>query len=130
MVKTPKYPIIIFDKCSKGVNKVIMNSMNTTNIPYLIEPKIRNFLYHSLQKCHEYKTYYFSYVFNIVVFLSFVIIVGLILYYSRKNKLTPYEQEQKTLNDQKYILSKIRFYQEQQKEISKSSSSITNLPIL
>lgn len=108
-----------------------MNSVaNATNIPYLIEPNIRNFLYHSLQKCHDYKTYYFSYVFNVVVFLSFVIVVGLVLYYSRKQKLTPYEKEQKMLNEQKYILSKIRFYQEQQNELAKSASSITNLPML
>ena len=95
-------------------------------MPRLIEPNARYFLYNTLQKCHDNRVQIYTMVLNIGVFLLFVLITGATLYYCYKKKLTPYEQQQKLMRDQQYVLSKIRFYQDEQKKIS--SSRITNLP--
>jgi hypothetical protein len=71
---------------------------------------------------------------NVGVFFVFVAVFGGILYYLYKTKSTPQENYNKMMKDQEYILSKIRYYQEQKQKIdtaaAQSSSSITNLPIL
>jgi len=92
--------------------------------PNLIEPNVKTHLFNTLQKCHEYRTNVYLYSFNIVVFVLFIGITGAVLYYSYNKKLSPYEQKQKLLKEQDYVLSKIRFYQDEQKKIA----SITRLP--
>jgi Na+-transporting NADH:ubiquinone oxidoreductase subunit NqrC len=96
-------------------------------MPRLIEPNARYFLYNTLQKCHDHRVQIYTMVLNVGIFLLFVLIVGSILYYCYKKKLTPYEQQQKMLRDQQYILSKIRYYQSE--NMNKQTSEITNLPI-
>lgn len=93
--------------------------------PRLIEPRIRGYLYETLHKCHEYKDSFYSWTFNITIFTIFALTIGIVLYLSRKKKLTPYEKEIKMLNDQNYVLSKIRQYQMDQK---RKSTMITDLP--
>ena len=91
--------------------------------PRLIEPNVQNYLYNTLQQCHDKKELFYTWVFNIVVFVIIVLVVGSVLYYCRKRKLTPYEQSEKERKDQEYVLSKIRQYQTVKKQ-----SPITNLP--
>lgn len=93
--------------------------------PRLIEPRIRGYLYENLQKCHEYKTDFYSWIFNITIFVLFVTTIGIVLYFCRKKQLTPEEKAQKMLMDQNYVLSKIRQYQMDQK---RQSTMITDLP--
>jgi len=95
----------------------------------LIEPNVKNYLYDTLQKCHSKRISIYYYVFNIGVLLSMVVIFGLGLYYSSKQKLTDYEQKQKLIKDQEYVLSKIRHYKEDKQNIEESQmTGITNLP--
>lgn len=95
----------------------------------LIEPNVKNYLYDTLQKCHSKRVSIYYYVFNIGVLLSIVVIFGLGLYYSSKQKLTDYEQKQKLIKDQEYVLSKIRHYKEDKQNIEDSQmTGITNLP--
>jgi hypothetical protein len=97
--------------------------------PRLIENSSKNYLFQTLQKCHNHRVTIYYYVLNISVLILFFGIVGAVLYYSYKNKLTPYEAQQKMLKDQAYILSKIRYYKEDRKNMEESQvSSITNLP--
>ena len=97
--------------------------------PRLIENSSKNYLFQTLQKCHNHRVTIYYYVLNISVLVLFFGIVGAVLYYSYKNKLTPYEAQQKMLKDQAYILSKIRYYKEDRKNMEESQvSSITNLP--
>lgn len=97
--------------------------------PRLIENSSKNYLFQTLQKCHNHRVTIYYYVLNIGILVLFFGIVGSILYYSYKNKLTPYEAQQKLLKDQAYILSKIRYYKEDRKKMEESQvSSITNLP--
>jgi hypothetical protein len=99
--------------------------------PRLIENSAKNYLYQTLQKCHHNRTSVYYYSLNLGVLVVFVGIVSLVLYNAYKNKLTPYEQQQKMLRDQEYILSKIRWHQEDRKNtIEAQMSSITNLPFL
>ena len=98
--------------------------------PRLIENSSKNYLFQTLQKCHNHRVTIYYYVLNIGILVLFFGIVGSILYYSYKNKLTPYEAQQKLLKDQAYILSKIRYYKEDRKNMEESQvSSITKLPI-
>ena len=95
--------------------------------PRLIESSVKNYIQDSLSICHEnrIKIYYVS--LNIGILILFLGITAVILYYCYNKKKSPYEQHQKMLRDQEYILSKIRFYQTEQHNAS--SSSITKLPM-
>jgi hypothetical protein len=109
--------------------------MNTEAIPpKLIDEQTKNYLYHTLNNCHHMRVKYHTIILNVGVFLLFVGMLGGILYYLYVTKPNPDEQYNKTMKDQEYILSKIRFYQEQQHKISEKASSysttITDLPIV
>jgi hypothetical protein len=94
--------------------------------PRLIESSIKSTLQQTLNKCHEMRVKYYSLFFNSAIFVLFVSIVGVTLYFCYKRKLTPEEQYNKMIMDQQYILSKIRFYQNER--IDHPLSSITSLP--
>jgi hypothetical protein len=95
-------------------------------IPRLIDMNFKNYMFCTLQKCHEYKTSLYTYTFNIVVFLIFIISFGTVLYFSYKGKKSPKEIEEKMLREQEYVLSKIRYYQNAR--IAESTGMITDLP--
>jgi hypothetical protein len=97
--------------------------------PRLIEYGAKNYMSGILNKCHENRVNIYLYVLNIGVFIGFVLICGLVLYYCRKNKMTPEEEYQKQIREQEYILSKIRYYKDHQRSIA-SRSTITGLPTL
>ena len=92
--------------------------------PNLIESNVKTHLFNTLHKCHEHRTHIYLFAFNVVVFVVFIVITGSVLYYSYNKRLSPYEQKQKLLKEQDYVLSKIRFYQDEKKKIE----SITRLP--
>jgi hypothetical protein len=96
--------------------------------PTLIEANAQNYLYNVLKQCHETRINIYYYVLNISVFLLFIGIGGYVLYYCHTHKLSDYEKEKKMIKDQQYILSKIRFYQEENKQ--QNQSSITQLPFV
>ena len=98
--------------------------------PKLIENNTYQFLNQSLQECHIKRHVIYSYILNIAVFLLLSIGLYLVLYYSYKNKLTPQQREIKKLKEQDYILTKIRQYQEDQKNIRRMGEIITTLPII
>ena len=100
--------------------------------PKLIEYGTANYMSNILNKCHENRVNIYLYVLNISVFLLFVIIVGFILYYCHKNKMTPYESYEKNRKEQEYILSKIRYYKEHQRNIASktTAANITGLPMM
>ena len=88
--------------------------------PRLIEQGTQSYLQHTLSVCHENRVRLYSIALNIGVLLIFVSIVGAALYICYKRKLTPYEVKQKMLRDQEMILSKIRYYQGEQKNLMMS----------
>lgn len=100
--------------------------MNINLRPTLIEPGVKYFFNQTLKKCHEFKEQHYNLIFNICIFLSFIIILGSWLLYKYKGKLTPEEIRQKELQKKKYILSKIQIYQEAKKR--EEQELITGLP--
>ncbi len=97
------------------------------NAPRLIEPGIKNYIYNALQASHGTKQRIFTIILNLSVFIGFLAVFGTVLYFCYKRKPSDYEAHQKVMKDQQYILSKIRLYQGEQRNIS--SSNITQLPI-
>jgi hypothetical protein len=93
--------------------------------PKLIDGNVFQNIQHTLRTCHENRVQFYSKALNILVLVAFVVIVFLALYYSYRKKPTKFEQEQQMMEDQKYVLSKIRYYREQQKNIL--TSPIGNL---
>ena len=93
--------------------------------PRLIEPNVKNYLYTTLQQCHDKKEMIYGWLFNTSIFIFVVVVVGSVLYFCRKSKLTPYELSEKQRKEQEYIVSKIRQYQTVKKD-----GFITNLPAI
>jgi hypothetical protein len=63
---------------------------------------------------------------NIGLGLGFLLILGIILFFKYKGKLTPVEKDMRNRQKQQYILSKIQNFQEAKK--SAHQSLITGLP--
>lgn len=97
--------------------------------PRLIEPSSKYYMSEILHKCHDTRVSVYQYSLNIGIFIVFTVITGIVLYYCYRSKLTPEEEYHKKIKDQKYILSKIRFYKDHQRAIQ-SKSDITSLPSL
>jgi hypothetical protein len=102
--------------------------MNTIEIskPMLTETGVTYFLNETLKQCHILKEKYYNNVFNVVLLFCFFVILGILLFYKYKGKLTTEEIEQRELEKKKYILSKIRNYQET--KLRAQQQLITGLP--
>lgn len=96
------------------------------DMPRLIDMNFKNHMFQSLQKCHQHKMCTYTFFFNIIVFMIFVISFGLVLFFCYKGKANPHEMYDKMLKDQEYVLSKIRYYQNAR--LAESSGMITNIP--
>ena len=82
---------------------------------HLIDSTTKTFLMTALQNSHETRMKYYSIVFNFAVFIGFILVFGGALYYCYLAKRSPDEINYKMMKDQEYVLSKIRFYQEENK---------------
>ena len=94
--------------------------------PTLTEPGVKYFLHQSLKQCHIVRDNFYNMVFNVGLLIGFLLILGLILLYKYKGKLTPAEIAIKNKEKQQYILSKIKIFQ-QNKRIAQQEL-ITGLP--
>ena len=94
--------------------------------PMLTEPGVKYFLNETLKECHKFKEIHQNMIFNICLLISFFIILGILLLYKYKGKLTPGEIEQKEQEKKTYILSKIRNYQDA--KVKAQQELITGLP--
>jgi uncharacterized membrane protein YciS (DUF1049 family) len=95
--------------------------------PTLIEPGVKYFLNQTLKQCHITKSTFQNFIFNIGLFIIFLLILGFILIYKYKGRLTQIEKEKKNKEKQQYILSKIKMVQESKKQAHQEL--ITGLPI-
>lgn len=94
--------------------------------PILVEPGVKYFIGGTLQQCRIIKDKYYNTIFNIGLFATFFLILGVILFIKYKGKLTPYEKEIKTRKEQEYILSKLKRMESIKKQ--ERQELITNLP--
>ena len=94
--------------------------------PMLTEPGVKYYINETLKQCHNFKEERKNLFFNIGLFVSFLIILGILLIYKYKGKLTPEEIEEKEMIKKQYILSKIKNYQSA--KIQAQQELITGLP--
>jgi hypothetical protein len=94
--------------------------------PILTEPGVKYFLNQTLKQCHIVRDKFHNMIFNVGLFIAFLIVLALILLYKYKGKLSPVEVEKKNKEKQEYILSKIQKFQ-QAKRIA-HQELITGLP--
>ena len=52
----------------------------------LIDPSFRNYMFHTLRSCHQYRENIYYYILNFGILFVFVIIAGLALYNCSLNK--------------------------------------------
>ena len=94
--------------------------------PSLIEPGVKYFLRETLKQCHHFKEKHHNFLLNLGLFALFLFILGFILLYKYKGRLTPAEKEEKTREKQQYILSKIKTFEQAKKQAHQEL--ITGLP--
>ena len=94
--------------------------------PLLVEPGVRSFLSASLKQCNAFKNTYNNVLWNIGLAIALVLIVGIVLIWKYRGKLTPIQLESKNLEKQQYIVSKIQNYQESKRKAQQEL--ITGLP--
>ena len=100
--------------------------MNFEDNPSLVEPGVKYFLNQTLKQCGIIKNNVYNYLFNITLFVLFLLILGGLLLSKYKGKLTPTQIYEKNKQKQQYILSKIKNY-ETTKKIQREEL-ITGLP--
>ena len=103
----------------------IMDFVDFTK-PRLIEPGVKYFLSETLKQCREFKNKYNNIIWNISLSVGFLILLGAILLYKYKGKLTPVEKDMKNRQKQQYIMTKIKNYQEAKQR--SRQELITGLP--
>ena len=98
--------------------------------PVLIDPSFRNYMFHSLQSCHQYRSNLYYYILNFGILFVFVVIAGIALYICSLNKQRDLEKQQQMIEDQQYVMSKIRHYKQEMEDNKEMVTNITNLPTL
>lgn len=100
--------------------------MSDCNRPMLTEPGVKFFLNETLKQCHLFKEKHNNMMINISLLIGFFIILAILLLYKYKGKLTNEEIEERELQKQKYILSKIKNFQDD--KLRSQQELITGLP--
>ncbi len=102
------------------------NNNNAFDNPSLTEPGVKYFLTQTLKQCHNFKQQYNNTLYNILIIILFFIILGILLLYKYKGKLSVEEIKEKEYNKKVYVLSKIKTYQ--QERVRSQQELITGLP--
>ena len=94
--------------------------------PMLTEPGVKYFLNETLKQCHIFREKHNNLIYNILLFIGFIVLLGMLLIYKYKGKLTQEEIREKEMEKKKYILSKIQNYQSA--KVRAQQQLITGLP--
>jgi hypothetical protein len=94
--------------------------------PMLTEPGVKYFLNATLKQCNEFRNKYNNVLINVCLLVGFIIVLGLILLYKYKGRLSPSEKERKNREKQQYILTRIKQLQETKRR--SHQELITGLP--
>jgi cytoskeletal protein RodZ len=98
--------------------------------PSLTEPGVKFFMSKVLKHCSEQKHMFSNLVFNIILFLIFVLIIGGFLYYKYRGKLTPEEKEKKFREEKQDVLMRLNALNINIENSKKTSANlITDLPL-
>ena len=88
-----------------------MNFEEPSSKPLLTEPGVKYFLNQALKQSHIIRENFHNMVFNIGMFIFFLLILGFILVYKYKGRLSPVEIAQKNKEKHQYILERIKNFQ-------------------
>jgi hypothetical protein len=103
--------------------------------PKLVDPSALYYLDGALKKSHSIRIKYHQILLNVgIVFVLGCFVAG-VMYYRYKTRPTQQEANYKLIKDQEYVLSKIRFFQEQNQRINETrrtavGSEISGLPVI
>jgi len=98
-------------------------------LPELVDTKFQGYLADTLLFCHERRRIYYEWILNIGIVVAMVAVFTA-LYTLTNHKQSNYEKQKRLIEDQHFVLSKIKFYQEmQEKQKQKQQESITQLPV-
>ena len=105
--------------------------MESIEKPCLTEPGVKYFLNGVLKNCKEKRSYFENTIFNLVALGLFIIIIGGILYYKYKGKLTPEEKKRKNNRDKEEILKQLNTLNIKVNKNNKygNTNLITDLPL-
>ena len=78
-----------------------MNNNNFNQEPVLTEPGVKYFLDQTLKQCHIIKNNFHNTVVNVGLLIAFLLILGLILLYKYKGRLSDVEKEKKNKTNPK-----------------------------
>lgn len=95
--------------------------------PYLTEPGVKCYLDYALKHCHTIRINYYNTIYNIFLFVGFILILGITLFIKYKGKPTEEEKQQKDREKKQYIMKKIQNFQVAKREEQKETL-ITGLP--
>ena len=111
------------------LNKSIFKSDNL-NKPKLIDPGVKFFFKNILKECNNTKSKHFTFIYNLTLFLLFILILGTILFFRYKNTKSTKEKYLKNLRDRQYIMSKLVYYNKADIDNRQriKNNMITNLP--
>ena len=87
----------------------------------LVEAETKQSLISALQQCHEFRTRYFNVIMNVCVFAG-VGAVGVLCYYLQKQNKHRRNNPHLILQQQEYILGKIRMYQDERQRFKACES--------
>lgn len=79
--------------------------------PTLTEPGVKYFLNQALKQSHIIREKFNNTIFNVGMLILFLLVLGFILVYKYKGKMTPVELAQKNKEKQQYILERIKTFQ-------------------
>lgn len=96
--------------------------MNNT----LVEPGVKYFFNESLKNCKKVKYNYYNSLFNLILCVLFILIVGSILLINYRNKQNSYVRREKQRQQEEYLANTIhKIQREKQRE---RGQMITNIP--
>ena len=96
----------------------------------LTEPGVKYFMNEVLKTCKDKKTIFTNSVFNLILFLIFVLIIGGFLYYKYRGKLTPEEKEAKFREQKQDVLMRLNALNVRIESTKKGGANmITDLPM-
>jgi len=98
--------------------------------PSLIEPGVKFFLKKTLKQCNTNKNIQFYYWWNMCLFLLFLFILGSLLIWKKKTRLTKEEITNNHTKQKNYIIEKINSIRESKKREREKENHhiITTLP--
>jgi hypothetical protein len=98
--------------------------------PVLTEPGVKYFMNEVLKTCKDKRTVFVNSIFNLVLFLIFILIIGSFLYYKYRGRITPEERDAKFREQKQDVLARLNALNVKIEQNKKGGASmITDLPM-